>query len=186
MTIDPELALIAKAMTEDAHRALSTETNYIKMDPEDAINIAQFVLQRQIAALFGIKPCDDDTSRSAESPTATTSVRCDEAGHFFASPAQRQCQCGDMPNPAPSQPEEGTAHPHAALLGFMGWLTSRDPVVGPFSARHGATEAAELVAEFAKSQGWPELPDDWTKQLRDYPASPSVDRLTAHRGGAEG
>lgn len=65
-------------------------------------------------------------------------------------------------------------HPHAALLGFMGWLTSRDQEVGPFSAHHEAATAAELVSEFAASQDWPELPEDWTQTLKPYPVAPNV------------
>jgi hypothetical protein len=61
-------------------------------------------------------------------------------------------------------------HPHAALLGFAAWLTTRpEPVT--FGTNHDAAPAAELVAEFVKSQGWPDLPENWTQQLRTYPSA---------------
>ncbi len=41
-----------------------------------------------------------------------------------------------------------------AITLFMGWLTCRDKVSGPFSSRHHAGEAAELVAEYYNGQGW--------------------------------
>ena len=40
-----------------------------------------------------------------------------------------------------------------AVFGFMGWLTSRVDVSGPFSGCHNAAEAAELCAEFCKANG---------------------------------
>lgn len=62
--------------------------------------------------------------------------------------------------------------PSEALFGFMGWLTSRGAVSGPFSASHDASSAAELVAEFVKSQGWEMPRDEFPKMLAEYPASP--------------
>jgi hypothetical protein len=56
-----------------------------------------------------------------------------------------------------------------ALFAFMGWLTSRSQESGPFSGHHGASQAAELVGEFCKSQGWEITDDYWFKRLRDYP-----------------
>ncbi len=44
--------------------------------------------------------------------------------------------------------------PAIALTAFMGWLTSRDEVAGPFSARHEAGQAVLLVKKFCQSQGW--------------------------------
>lgn len=61
------------------------------------------------------------------------------------------------------------ALPSEALFGFMGWLTCRDEVAGPFSARHNAAEAAKLVAEFCKSQDFISPRDDFPKRLKDYP-----------------
>jgi hypothetical protein len=57
-----------------------------------------------------------------------------------------------------------------ALYAFMGWLTSRTQVSGPFSALHSASAAAELVNEFCKSQDWEIKSEDWLKYLKDYPA----------------
>jgi hypothetical protein len=44
--------------------------------------------------------------------------------------------------------------PDTAITAFMGWLTSRDEVVGPFSSRHEASEAAQLLKKFCEAQGW--------------------------------
>lgn len=41
-----------------------------------------------------------------------------------------------------------------AIYAFMGWLTTRDAVAGPFSGRHEASSAAELVGAFCSAQGW--------------------------------
>jgi hypothetical protein len=68
--------------------------------------------------------------------------------------------------------------PSEALFGFMGWLTARYPVAGPFSAQHDATQAADLVAEFCKSQGWESPRDAFPKMLKDYP----TERVLAPQG----
>jgi hypothetical protein len=78
--------------------------------------------------------------------------------------------------------------PSEALFGFMGWLTSRGAVSGPFSASHDASSAAELVAEFVKSQGWEMPRDEFPKMLAEYPASPeplTTDAPTPRETGAE-
>ena len=49
------------------------------------------------------------------------------------------------------EPRPGEA---IALLTFMGWLTSRKQIAGPFSERHEASQAAQLVGAFCESQGW--------------------------------
>jgi hypothetical protein len=59
-----------------------------------------------------------------------------------------------------------------ALFAFMAWLTCRKEESGPFSAKHNAAKAAELVDEFCKSQGWeitPEKDKDMFKKLKPYP-----------------
>jgi hypothetical protein len=56
-----------------------------------------------------------------------------------------------------------------ALYAFMGWLTARQKVSGPFSAHHLAGEAAELVDEFCKSQGWEIEDEQWHTHLKSYP-----------------
>lgn len=60
--------------------------------------------------------------------------------------------------------------PAAALYAFMGWLTSRQEVSGPFSATHQAAPVGELVRAFCQSQGYADLADGWEKSLRLYPA----------------
>jgi len=44
--------------------------------------------------------------------------------------------------------------PATALFAFAGWLTSREEVSGPFSARHDAAGMVELVKAFCQAQAW--------------------------------
>jgi len=52
-----------------------------------------------------------------------------------------------------------------AIYGFVGWLTSRDEEV-TFSARHNASKAAELAAEFIKTNKLGDLRQDWVDHLK--------------------
>jgi hypothetical protein len=54
----------------------------------------------------------------------------------------------------------------AAITAFMGWLTSRDEKAGPFSARHEAGQAVELVKKFCNAQGWAIDDARWNEQIR--------------------
>ena len=69
-----------------------------------------------------------------------------------------------------------------ALFAFMAWLTMRKEESGPFSAKHNASQAADLVAEFCKSQDW-ELSgesydfDDFKPYPRDRKASRDEDDI---------
>ena len=74
-----------------------------------------------------------------------------------------------LTHPAPARGV--TVLPSEALFGFMGWLTSREAVSGPFSAAQNATQAADLVAEFCKSQGWEFPRDSFPKMLTNYPVA---------------
>lgn len=61
--------------------------------------------------------------------------------------------------------------PSEALFLFMGWLTSREEVSGPFSSKHDASQAAKLVGEYCKIQGWKEprestAPGSWGEVVR--------------------
>jgi len=61
-----------------------------------------------------------------------------------------------------------TGHKEAlALTAFMGWLTSRDEVTEPLSARHEAGQAARLVGEFCDAQGWKIDDAQFEKDIRD-------------------
>ncbi len=51
-----------------------------------------------------------------------------------------------------------------AVYGFVAWLTTRD-TAETFSAEHDAAPAADLVAEFCKTNGLAEPRDDWTDRL---------------------
>jgi len=50
--------------------------------------------------------------------------------------------------------------PDTAITAFMGWLTSRDEVAGPFSACHNASGAVELMKAFFAAQGWEAAPSE--------------------------
>jgi hypothetical protein len=63
----------------------------------------------------------------------------------------------------PARPGEA-----GALYAFMGWLTSRKEVSGPFSGHHEASQGAHLVGEFIKMQGWQEPPDGWWHCIKPY------------------
>lgn len=53
-----------------------------------------------------------------------------------------------------------------ALYGFAGWLTGRREVL-TLSAEHDAAVAAELVAEFCKTNGLGDVSrEDWHKFLK--------------------
>ena len=53
-----------------------------------------------------------------------------------------------------------------ALYGFMGWLTSRDEVSGPFSAKHEAASAAELVHKFCEANKLTEPTEDGLRNAK--------------------
>jgi hypothetical protein len=69
----------------------------------------------------------------------------------------------DIPYPSPARPGEA-----GALFAFMGWLTSRKEVSGPFSGHHEAGQGAHLVGEFIRMQGWQEPPDGWWHSIKPY------------------
>jgi len=66
-----------------------------------------------------------------------------------------------------------------ALYGFMGWLTTRKDAV-TFSCRDNAAVAADLVAEFCKTNHLPEPREGWANDL----VHPPVTTLTGD--GREG
>jgi len=59
--------------------------------------------------------------------------------------------------------EEMTAS--EALFGFMGWLTSRKEVTPNFSAKHDASEAANLIEQFCKENKLTDPRDGWEANL---------------------
>ena len=81
-----------------------------------------------------------------------------ELEQFARDNQMRDCQ----PPPEPTASE--------ALFAFMGWLTSSDFVSGPFSSRHSASQAAELVGLYYKQQGWSEPRDNWADYITPGPA----------------
>jgi len=52
------------------------------------------------------------------------------------------------------QQQQPDIDPDTAVTAFVGWLTSRDEVSGPFSSRHHAGDAVRLVKMFCEAQGW--------------------------------
>lgn len=64
-----------------------------------------------------------------------------------------------------------------AITAFVGWLTSRDKVSGPFSSRHEAAEPARLVDEFCRAQGWEIVDLLFNEQIKalkqHYPQPPT-------------
>ena len=55
-----------------------------------------------------------------------------------------------------------------AVFGFVGWLTSRKEVSGPFSAKHDAISAAALIKKFCDANDL-EFPDEGWKTRLKYP-----------------
>ncbi len=64
--------------------------------------------------------------------------------------------------------QDGKVGEAGAIFAFMGWLTSRNEVSGPFSARHEASQAANLVAWFCETQGWEIKDDNWHRHIKPY------------------
>jgi hypothetical protein len=67
------------------------------------------------------------------------------------------------------QVSEATVGEASAVFGFMGWLTTRDEVSGPFSMRHKANQAAELAGRYCQVQGWAIKDDRWFERLKQVP-----------------
>ncbi len=67
--------------------------------------------------------------------------------------------------------QDGKVGEAGAIYAFMGWLTSRYEVSGPFSAKHNASQAAELVAKFCKMQGWEITDNYWHRHIKPYDES---------------
>jgi hypothetical protein len=69
--------------------------------------------------------------------------------------------------------------PYTAILAFAGWLTSRDEVTGPFSARHDAGQMARLTGMFCDAQGWKVDDAVYSEQIKllkeNYPDSSTLD-----------
>jgi hypothetical protein len=82
-----------------------------------------------------------------------------------------------MPDLEQTQPVQ--VEPYTAVLAFAGWLTSRDEVSGPFSARHNAAEMARLTGMFCDAQGWKVDDAVYFEQIKrlkeNYPDSFTLD-----------
>jgi hypothetical protein len=59
-----------------------------------------------------------------------------------------------------------------AIYAFMGWLTSRTEISGPFGGALECSDVVPLITAFCKSQGWEadlEADPHWYKRLLPYP-----------------
>ena len=63
---------------------------------------------------------------------------------------------------------DGKMNAAEACYSFMGWLTCRDEVSGPFSSRHNANEAARLVEKFCAWQDWKIEDGRWFDHIKPY------------------
>lgn len=83
---------------------------------------------------------------------------------------------GDLVRWLLEQIEARAREPRAweAVLYFAAWLTTREDVAGPWSARHHAGEAAKLVERFCVAQGW-HRPRDRGAPSWITPVEPSSD-----------
>lgn len=73
-----------------------------------------------------------------------------------------------------------------AVFGFMGWLTSRRAVSGPFSSAHDASQAAELADEFCKVNRLRIGDEGWYKLLVHPKGPRGISADAAHDMGKEG
>lgn len=75
---------------------------------------------------------------------------------------------GDCLEVQETEIQDGKVGEAGAVFAFMGWLTCRDEVSGPFSARHEASEAARLAGKFCEWQGWKIENEDWHRHIKPY------------------
>jgi hypothetical protein len=64
--------------------------------------------------------------------------------------------------------QDGKVGEAGAVFAVLGWLTSREEVSGPFSAKHEASQAAELAGKFCKMQGWEITDERWHRHIKPY------------------
>jgi len=55
-----------------------------------------------------------------------------------------------------------------AVFGFAAWLTTRSKPV-TFSARHDASEAARLAAEFCDHNNLADVTENWPNNMMNHP-----------------
>lgn len=61
-----------------------------------------------------------------------------------------------------------TVLPSEAIYAFMGWLTTRAEVAGPFSSAHNASPIVPLINEFCLMQEW-DLPGEyWYDKIKPF------------------
>jgi hypothetical protein len=72
-----------------------------------------------------------------------------------------------VPLPVPIEPLDRPGEA-GALFAFMGWLTTRKQVSGPFSSHHEAGQAAQLIRQFVDMQCWPDPPENWHHSIKPF------------------
>lgn len=67
---------------------------------------------------------------------------------------------------ANQEEEKQSIDPDTAITAFVGWLTSREEVSGPFSFRHEAGNPVQLVKQFCEAQGWHASNERFHQQIK--------------------
>lgn len=93
---------------------------------------------------------------------------CEEHAAADFVPAQPNYYCATCWEGWKKSLQDGKMGEAGALYAFMGWLTSRDAVSGPFSATHEASSAAELVNEYCQAQGWEITDAHWHRHIKPF------------------
>jgi hypothetical protein len=66
--------------------------------------------------------------------------------------------------PIIEQYNQSRVDPDTAITAFMGWLGSREEIVGPFSLRHDP--GVELIKQFCEAQGWHASNERFHQQIK--------------------
>ncbi len=96
---------------------------------------------------------------------------CEEHAEFDFAPVITVSYCPNCYEAWKKSLQDGKVGEAGAIYAFMGWLTSRYEVSGPFSAKHEASQAAELVGKFCKMQGWDITDERWHRHIKPYDES---------------
>ena len=139
-------------MSEHTHDFKQASTNILLCE----CGAAQFL--NDIA--LPVSPAPTPPSREAVERLRVELAKHDDGADNFLIDAVRNLLT--VP-PVPATASDAEMRPSEAVLMFGAWLTTRDEVAGPFSGHHDASQMAELVAEYAKRQGWLPVRDDWLR-----------------------
>lgn len=64
---------------------------------------------------------------------------------------------------------QNTQNYSGAIFAFLGWLTTRNELVGPFGATETPGDLPNLIERFCEHQGWESPSDDFFNTLKPYP-----------------